>query len=428
MRYRLGRSHLDLVYRQLGDAPSDEDVRVAVFSEVSVAIHVVQLLNGEVEEGAALESAYDRPPQCPAMSSTGQRCHANKGHQGTHVRFNEANGLLDYWDPAVPQPADEPVSVPPAPVLRAAVLGGESDGSIKVLGWSSKPQPADEPAPVPPPVDALPPLPPKWTRPSATEAHNIANVLAAPQHTVPAHDYWDERPFVAWQAAAIQQVMYRAIDDAWAAGVEEGHGLLDRAVVQEIEQRERAEEIADKLTAAIGRHLGVDFGEHSNANDPWGNALIALAEADGGKFVKAAHEDGVTEGRRQRDAEIAASVFASAREVAAEAGFGPVPDSVTVSYLTTDVRARVLTEAYWKLRELASALRSTFVYTNAQERAKEATEAERDGMAMRSDGRWREKAAGLRSYSRGVEAGARLLAELLGVEEHEIERPEVDHD
>lgn len=41
---------------------------------------------------------------------------------------------------------------------------------------------------------------------------------------------------------------------------------------------------------------------------------------------------GVEEGRRQRDAEIHANVFTSARLAAAEAGFAPAPESVTVSY------------------------------------------------------------------------------------------------
>lgn len=47
--------------------------------------------------------------------------------------------------------------------------------------------------------------------------------------------------------------------------------------------------------------------------------------------VNALHAAGVTEGRRQRDEEIRDQVFASAR-AAAEAGFGPVPESVTVTY------------------------------------------------------------------------------------------------
>jgi len=48
--------------------------------------------------------------------------------------------------------------------------------------------------------------------------------------------------------------------------------------------------------------------------------------------VRALWAAGVEEGRRQLDAEIHTNVFTSARTVAAEAGFGPVPESITVSY------------------------------------------------------------------------------------------------
>lgn len=41
---------------------------------------------------------------------------------------------------------------------------------------------------------------------------------------------------------------------------------------------------------------------------------------------------GVAEGRRQRDEEIKREVFTSARQVAEEAGFAPVPEQVIVSY------------------------------------------------------------------------------------------------
>jgi chromosome segregation ATPase len=44
-------------------------------------------------------------------------------------------------------------------------------------------------------------------------------------------------------------------------------------------ERDRAEDMADQLAAAIGRLAGVEIGEHSNANDPWRNALQA-AESD----------------------------------------------------------------------------------------------------------------------------------------------------
>lgn len=58
MKYRLGRSHQDIVYRQLGDEPRDEDPRVAVFTEAIDAIRVVQLLNGDEDE-----------PGCPSCGT-----------------------------------------------------------------------------------------------------------------------------------------------------------------------------------------------------------------------------------------------------------------------------------------------------------------------------------------------------------------------
>jgi hypothetical protein len=46
---------------------------------------------------------------------------------------------------------------------------------------------------------------------------------------------------------------------------------------QALRERDQAVEVADALTEAAGRLLGTDFGEHSNANDPWRNALDALS-------------------------------------------------------------------------------------------------------------------------------------------------------
>lgn len=47
---------------------------------------------------------------------------------------------------------------------------------------------------------------------------------------------------------------------------------------QTLRERDQAVEAADALAEAAGRLLGVDFGEHSNANHPWRNALDALFE------------------------------------------------------------------------------------------------------------------------------------------------------
>lgn len=54
---------------------------------------------------------------------------------------------------------------------------------------------------------------------------------------------------------------------------------LEAAVSQEIEARDENAEWADRLAAAIAHHLGLDIGEHSNANLPWRAALLALQAA-----------------------------------------------------------------------------------------------------------------------------------------------------
>lgn len=76
-----------------------------------------------------------------------------------------------------------------------------------------------------------------------------------------------------------------------------------------------------------------------------------------------------------------------------------------------DPREAALTEAYWKLREHASALRGTQVYRRAAERS----EHEHGG---RDHDRYR----WLEATARGIEDGAEDIAEMLGVPEHEIER------
>lgn len=49
--------------------------------------------------------------------------------------------------------------------------------------------------------------------------------------------------------------------------------------LQVIAERDDYHEWADRLAEAITEHLGVDIGEHSNANLPWQAALIALTDA-----------------------------------------------------------------------------------------------------------------------------------------------------
>lgn len=40
-----------------------------------------------------------------------------------------------------------------------------------------------------------------------------------------------------------------------------------------IKERDNYHDVADQLANAIADHFGVDIGEHSNVNCPWGNAL-----------------------------------------------------------------------------------------------------------------------------------------------------------
>jgi dihydrofolate reductase (trimethoprim resistance protein) len=47
----------------------------------------------------------------------------------------------------------------------------------------------------------------------------------------------------------------------------------ERSHVRTIEQRDHAQDMADKLAQKIADYAGEDIGEHSNANCPWENAL-----------------------------------------------------------------------------------------------------------------------------------------------------------
>lgn len=51
---------------------------------------------------------------------------------------------------------------------------------------------------------------------------------------------------------------------------------LDMHLDQALEERDSAEEWADKFAYTIGAKLGIDVGEHSSMNSPWVNAYEAL--------------------------------------------------------------------------------------------------------------------------------------------------------
>lgn len=57
------------------------------------------------------------------------------------------------------------------------------------------------------------------------------------------------------------------------------HAADENAVLQVIDERDDAQDWADRLSQAIAKHLRIDIGEHSNANLPWQAALIALTDA-----------------------------------------------------------------------------------------------------------------------------------------------------
>jgi hypothetical protein len=137
VRYRLGRSHSDIVYRQLNNEPSDEDPRVAVFTEAVDAIAVVALLNGDpiaavsrpVDGSTPLDSPAPRAELCGAVFplKPGQApCGKPKNH-GTEApdtdwkRDHHSNGMLKWRvDGADLPPAGEvvPFSVTMLGVLR----------------------------------------------------------------------------------------------------------------------------------------------------------------------------------------------------------------------------------------------------------------------------------------------------------------------
>lgn len=50
----------------------------------------------------------------------------------------------------------------------------------------------------------------------------------------------------------------------------------DEEVQKILEERDNAEEWADKLANAIAAHVSEDIGEHSNLNNPWANALALI--------------------------------------------------------------------------------------------------------------------------------------------------------
>lgn len=51
---------------------------------------------------------------------------------------------------------------------------------------------------------------------------------------------------------------------------------LPNEVQEAINQRDDAQDWADRLAEAIAAHFGEDIGEHSSLNNPWQNALESI--------------------------------------------------------------------------------------------------------------------------------------------------------
>lgn len=268
--------------------------------------------------------------RCPALEpGTGERCvlyakHTIGDRSGVHVATGSWPVEAEGTDEELTALVTDAIKVGDVARRYARMYGGDAntvhaavEAALYVLDDRKpaadevstpldSPAPADEPAPVPPPVDAL------LTEDLTDEA--LANVQH--WHAIVHPDMTDrgvyeptrnpsgcDRVFcltIVTECAAVAAPRW------WAAGVEEGRRRDDEASMQTLAERDEAQDAADRLANAVGRHLGLNVGEHSNGNDPWMVALDALAEADGGKFVKGAYEDGVAEGRRQATAELQA--------------------------------------------------------------------------------------------------------------------------
>lgn len=50
---------------------------------------------------------------------------------------------------------------------------------------------------------------------------------------------------------------------------QDGGELEEKAFIQTLEERDNAEDWADRLANGIARHWDIDIGEHSNLNNPW---------------------------------------------------------------------------------------------------------------------------------------------------------------
>jgi len=254
MRYRLGRSHSDIVYRQLGDGPSDEDPRVAVFTEAVDAIAVVALLNGE-EDDALWADDPIAAVSLPVAGSTPLDSPAARLVLDPSSALETLRYQLAAWRSAGQEGYDP---------------GDLAEAAEALLAAPPTPQLADEPVPVPPPVDAFLDLALKRYRDICERRGDGGRVVVAEEALI------DMRDKVLSEVARLH-------GEAWAAGVEEG--------------RRRAEDEFDnwrtyQLAKLVYQYFHVDAGDNS---DPVDVAISVLEEA--------IRDHGTEGGRRQETEE-----------------------------------------------------------------------------------------------------------------------------
>jgi len=123
---------------------------------------------------------------------------------------------------------------------------------------------------------------PKATPQIVSTASDVESLTPVPVEPAAANVAGRAMTPVSWaQAVAVAE---RALTDAEA----KRSALAEREVIEILAERDDAEEWADRLARAIAAATGVDIGEHSNLNNPWGRALEAV-----GRFGPC-HEHAVT--------------------------------------------------------------------------------------------------------------------------------------
>ena len=75
-----------------------------------------------------------------------------------------------------------------------------------------------------------------------------------------------------------RQSVYQAEDKWQATLAAQAQQSSDAALCQALEERDRYHEASDDLAAQIAAITEVEIGEHSSANDPWHNAMLAADE------------------------------------------------------------------------------------------------------------------------------------------------------